>query len=73
MRAKRELLNSLRILDNDCLQLLAQFSNELVDTDVYTEEDFCKRWDKLRREVREVARSIYEEHQRFTSLSKKIE
>jgi len=55
------------------LQLLAQFSNELVDTDVYTEEDFCKRWDKLRREVREVARSIYEEHQRFTSLSKKIE
>jgi hypothetical protein len=73
MRAKRELLNSLRILDNDCLQLLAQFSNELVDTDVYTEEDFCRRWDKLRREVREVARSIYEEHQRFTSLSKKIE
>ena len=73
MRAKRELLNSLRILDNDCLQLLAQFSNELVDTDVYTEEDFCKRWDKLRREVREVARAIYEEHQRFTSLSKKIE
>ena len=73
MRAKRELLNSLRILDNDCLQLLAQFSNELVDIDVYTEEDFCKRWDKLRREVREVARSIYEEHQRFTSLSKKIE
>jgi hypothetical protein len=73
MRAKRELLNSLRILDNDCLQLLAQFSNELVDADVYTEEDFCKRWDKLRREVREVARSIYEEHQRFTSLSKKIE
>jgi len=73
MRAKRELLNSLRILDNDCLQLLAQFSNELVDIDVYTEEDFCRRWDKLRREVREVARSIYEDHQRFTSLSKNIE
>lgn len=73
MRAKRELLNSLRILDNDCLLLLKQFSNELQEVHVYNEEDFCKRWDGLRREMREVARAIYEEHQRFTSLAKKIE
>jgi hypothetical protein len=73
MHAKRELLKSLRILQADCLSLLDEFSVSLEEVEQFSEEDFSKRWDKLRRDLREVSRSIYDEHQRDSRKQKKLE
>jgi hypothetical protein len=73
MHARRELIRSLRILQADCLELLDSFSISLEEAEEFTEEDFSKRWDKLRRDVREVAHSIYDEHQRCSRKRKNLE
>jgi len=73
MRAKRELIRSLTILQADCLELLNSYSVSLDEADEFSEEDFSKRWDKLRRDIREVAHSIYDEHQRCSRKRKNLE
>lgn len=73
MQEKKELIRSLRILQADCLELLDAFSCSLETAEHFTEEDFGKRWDKLRRDLREVSHSIYDEHQRCSRKQKKTE
>ncbi len=73
MRAKRELIRSLTILQADCLELLNSYSVSLDEADKFSEEDFSKRWDKLRRDIREVAHSIYDEHQRCSRKRNNLE
>lgn len=73
MHARKQLLKSLRILQADCLELLDSFSVSLEEVEQFNEEDFSKRWDKLRRELREVSRSIYDERQRCSRKQKKME
>lgn len=73
MHARKQLLKSLRILQADCLELLDSFSVSLEEVKQFNEEDFSKRWDKLRRELREVSRSIYDEHQRSSRKQKNLE
>ncbi len=73
MRAKRELIRSLTILQADCLELLNSYSVSLDEADEFSEEDFSKRWDKLRRDIREVAHSIYDEHQRCSRKRNNLE
>jgi len=67
------LIRSLTILQADCLELLNSYSVSLDEADEFSEEDFSKRWDKLRRDIREVAHSIYDEHQRCSRKRTNLE
>jgi len=73
MHAKQELHRSVKTLERDALDKLREFTEPLDDNEDFNVDDFCKRWDNLRRELREVALSLYEEHQRYSRRQKKME
>lgn len=73
MRDKQELNRSIEILEGDAIEHLREFVEPLSDKVHWSEQDFSQRWDSLRRDLREVALSCYEEHQRYSRRQKKIE
>jgi len=73
MHAKQELSRSIQILERDALDRFEEFTQELHEDLDYELDDFTKRWDNLRRELREVALSLYEEHHRYSRKQKKLE
>lgn len=73
MLERRDLIRSLQILEQDCSELLDSFCDELESLDEFSEYDFAKRWDGLRRDMREVAHGIYDEFQRYSRKQKKLE
>ena len=73
MQERSDLLRSLQILEDDATELLEQFSDNLEELTQFSEEDFAKRWDRLRRDLREVAHGVYDEYQRSYRKQKKLE
>ena len=68
-----ELQRSLQILKRDSAARFEQFSKELDGESNFSEEHFGQLWDKLRRDLREVARSVYDEHWRDYRKAKNLE
>jgi len=68
-----ELQRSLEILKRDSAERFQQFSKELQSEQDFSEEHFGQLWDNLRRDLREVARSIYDEHWRYYRKANNLE
>lgn len=73
MHASRELQRSLQILKLDGEELFNKYSEQLSETEDFSPEHFTELWDDLRRELREVARSVYDEHWRYYRKLQELE
>jgi len=60
-------------LERDGVELFQQYSEQLKAAPAYSEEHFGQLWDNLRRDLREVARSVYDEHWRHYRKANNLE